>query len=293
MKRENAVSQKEESILAELHSAQREAISAIGCGKHTIEELDRQEEILDHVEDTLEANDIILDKSMKALRGMSWSGYFYNAVSGTAEYLTGNANSKADGSENVSNKCAAAAAVLSTPDAYRHRNPAPVQEDRRICSAESSLPVQCGDNQPSRLYEQNRNQLLRESSTSNTYTNSSGSLRNGGSSFSSSYLEAEQKHLDDIAASVQVMHQMGLTMNEQLGSQINTIDRIETVSDRVSDRTLAVTLKASQLNDRTRRQKPRLQGTYQFIDLNSGLFLAATPTNEVILSPIAYQSCIL
>ena len=61
-----------------LYEAHKNASEAEGTGSTILEKLDNQEEHLRSIEDTLEANEYTLLKSMRILRGMTWSGTIYN-----------------------------------------------------------------------------------------------------------------------------------------------------------------------------------------------------------------------
>eukprot|EP01038_Epipyxis_sp_PR26KG_P012732 gene12732-17073_t len=76
------------SIEKEIISAKKNAFQAIGYGITTIEHLDNQEETLRSVEDTLESNEYILNKSMKTMQNMTWSGYLYNKCASVKKIVT-------------------------------------------------------------------------------------------------------------------------------------------------------------------------------------------------------------
>ena len=61
-----------------LLEAQRNSAEAIEHGKTTLNCLATQDETLRDTEDIVESNEYTLDKTMKVLRGMTWSGMFYN-----------------------------------------------------------------------------------------------------------------------------------------------------------------------------------------------------------------------
>lgn len=63
-----------------LLEARQNAASALEYGRNTLHTLKLQEDALNSIEDTIEGNEYILQKSMKVLRGMSWSGLFYNMM---------------------------------------------------------------------------------------------------------------------------------------------------------------------------------------------------------------------
>ena len=62
-----------------LKDAQKTSAEAMEHGRRAMEGLESQEETLKDTEDILESNEYTLDKTMKVLRGMTWSGMFYNA----------------------------------------------------------------------------------------------------------------------------------------------------------------------------------------------------------------------
>lgn len=73
-------SQEYEKKSRPLLEARQNAASALEYGRNTLDTLKSQEEALNSIEDTIEGNEYILQKSMKVLRGMSWSGLFYNMM---------------------------------------------------------------------------------------------------------------------------------------------------------------------------------------------------------------------
>ncbi len=58
---------------------QRIANETVGIGQATLQQLRSQQEILETSEDTLESTDYSIEKSLRVLRNMTWSGMFYNA----------------------------------------------------------------------------------------------------------------------------------------------------------------------------------------------------------------------
>ena len=72
-----------------LRSAKSSIYNSIEIGTNTIGALQKQEESLNNVQDTLEANDFIIDKSIKTLRKMTWSGYIYETFNSIPEAITG------------------------------------------------------------------------------------------------------------------------------------------------------------------------------------------------------------
>jgi hypothetical protein len=68
-------------ILQHLTEAKKLSHASINVGSATVEELNIQKETLQSVEDLLEKNDDVIDQSLRKIRGMTWSGTFYNLYS--------------------------------------------------------------------------------------------------------------------------------------------------------------------------------------------------------------------
>ncbi|CAM9454123.1 unnamed protein product, partial [Ectocarpus fasciculatus] len=58
----------------------RSTEEALQCGRSTLLAMDQQDEILSASEQNLESNEHIIQQSMRVVRGMTWSGYFYNMI---------------------------------------------------------------------------------------------------------------------------------------------------------------------------------------------------------------------
>lgn len=77
----------EENIARDLLEARKFAAEAQEAAKSTIVSLNHQNEVLQGAEDTLEANEYILQKSYRTLRGMTWGGMFYNMLVSDKNHL--------------------------------------------------------------------------------------------------------------------------------------------------------------------------------------------------------------
>ena len=152
-------------------------------------------EHLRSAEDTLEANEHIVDKAMKTVRGMTWAGMFYNMIS-------------ADRQTNVSHRDDITTVRKATTTTTSTTNSAP-----------SSSSVQ----------SHNKEQL----------------------SSSSSAAADDKKELDMLLTSVTQLHDISLSLGQKIEQQYATLERMEEKATRVNDQTLAVTLKASQLTQRS------------------------------------------
>ena len=159
-------------------------------------------EHLRSAEDTLEANEHIVDKAMKTVRGMTWTGMFYNMIS-------------ADRQSNVSHR--------DDPTTGRKTN---TTSTTPSSSSSSSSSVQRHPNE----------QLMGISSSSSS---------------SSSSLSNDKKELDMLLTSVTQLHDISLSLGQKIEQQNATLERMEEKAIRVNDQTLAVTLKASQLTQRS------------------------------------------
>jgi len=219
---------REERIQNELLQAKRTALQAVGHGVSTLEALNEQDEDIKGIEDTLEATENVVAKSMTTLRGMTWGGYLYNKCVDTKEIVFGQAPGSAAAASNMSN---------TTNQATN--NP-------------TSTSAASGGNSPL--------------------------MSNGGR-------EKEKDDLQEISAAVATLHHMSLEIGSQLDMQSYAIDSLSHKTEKVTEQTLAVTLKASQLRDRSRRSRAEYGGMYQFIDTVSNQFLSVID-GRLILSPV-------
>ena len=94
--------------------------------------------------------------------------------------------------------------------------------------------------------------------------------------------EKEKDDLDEISSAVATLHQMSLDIGEQIDNHNTTIEKISEKTDKVTEQTLAVTIRASQLSNRTNNRKPKIVGMVQFIDIITGKYLSAS-NNRLIL----------
>lgn len=99
----------------------------------------------------------------------------------------------------------------------------------------------------------------------------------------------EDKELDKIYSAVELLHEIGLTMGDQLINQNKALDDMDRRTEVVTDKTLAVTLKASQLSRNSNRYGAKFVGLYQFMEPETGKFLALNGDN-IILSDVPERS---
>jgi hypothetical protein len=211
----------EEDIQKHILEAKRTVFSAIEHGKITLETLDQQDEMIQNVEDTLEANDFVIQRSFRALRGMTWSGY-------------------------IANKCSDV------------RNSFVLDTTIMLPSSTTS-----GNLKSERI------------TPSNSSSNDCSTVLNG---CQTTHIAGDDD-LNEISSAVDVLHRMGVTLGEQLDSQKTTLDRIEDKTNIVTDHTLAVTLRTSQLLRKTHKPIQSFVGTFQFIDAVSNRFLSISLTD--------------
>lgn len=210
-------------VIQQLTDARRTAHEAAGHGREALEQLDAQNEILQSTEDTLEANEYVLQKSMRVLRGMTWSGWLYNTFS-------------SDKSPDTASDLAAAAASTSFSD--------------------KSMPPSVSSTQAT--LRSNKALLVGEQPIV-----SSGKIG----------IDIVDEHLIDISNTVAELHGMSLLMADVLDGQRTTIDRIDRKTEIIHDKTLAVTLKASQITQRSKKGRSDFIGKFQFVDMESGMYL--------------------
>lgn len=106
----NTQSDRNASYKETVSDTKKEALKAISHGVRTLENLQVQEENLIHTEDTLEANEFVIQKSLKVLRGMTWVGMVYNAFTSEPEPSVEPSHERIDTSKiieskNISSEC--------------------------------------------------------------------------------------------------------------------------------------------------------------------------------------------
>jgi hypothetical protein len=208
------------NIDKELLQAKKLAFGALDHGKDTLEMLDKQDEDLRGIEDTLEANQYTLDKSMRTLRGMTWSGFVYNQCVSTKELVLGTTP---------------AVPPANQPSAARPQSNG-VTAQPVVTTAAAGLGI----------------------------------------------APRENDDLDEISSAVATLHKMSLDIGNQLDHQGVVIDKITEKTEKVTEQTLAVTIRASQLSDRARNRKPTHVGIIQLVDVVSGKYLAVTDSRLVL-----------
>ena len=213
---------REQNIKKELLQAQKSALGAIDYGRATLESLDVQDETLQGIEDTLEANEYVLNKSLKSLQGMTWAGYLDNQLVHTREIVAGYAEEPTP--TNINN--------TATP--------------------ETSQSVQ--------------RQVLETEKVD--------------------YVNREKDDLEELSAAVATLHQMSVDIGSQLDRQTTTIENIAEYTEKVTEKTLAVTIRASQLSERSRNRKPQCAGTIQLVDTVSGKYLAVVDDRLILCDKV-------
>jgi hypothetical protein len=215
--------QQQDSSQATLAEAQRNAAQAIESGRSTLLTLGMQNELLEETEDTLESSEHVLQRSMKTLRGMSWSGMVYNMWS---EKISGYGKNDANESSVES---------IHVKDTHNATAPG------------SSIS-------------------LNANSTSNTL---------GSTNMDPALLE--------IARAAEELKDISLTMGQEIRSQNEKLDNIDKKSSIVHDKTLAVTLKTTQVTNRFKSAKTVKLGRFQFKDIVTGLYLSSKSDGVLVL----------
>ena len=204
-----------EEITRITQEAKKTSLEAISIGHSTLNELDRQDEVLQSTQDTLESNEYKLEASMRHLRGMTWMGSIYNLFN-------------------------------------------PISIDK--------------------LHHQNETKV---SHNNNVDINST---QEPNIQFNSIDYDAD---LYVIAQAVDELHRIGMTLGEALSQQKERLETLDKTSSRVYDKTLRVTLTASQLLNRKSTIKPKFVGRYQFEYLSGeGLYLAVDNNQDIVLTSI-------
>lgn len=200
-----------------LTQAKQNSHSSIQYANATIEELENQNETLNSVEKHLDDQEEIIDQSLRKIRGMTWSGAFYNAYSDVVSSISSVASPISTGSNNGQSE--------------KRSDPIPTPYEQKLF--EKPPPVEMSE---------------------------------------------EDKLLDDISNAAAVLKQMGLSMGQQLVDQNEHLEKIEKKTDLVNDKTLAVSIKASQLTQKESK-KDRYHGTFQFMNVSNSFLLCANGDN--------------
>lgn len=220
----NKKEESEKRILGYLTEAKQSSHSSILYANTTIEALENQNEVLTSIENNLESQDAMMDQALRKIRGMTWSGTFYNTYSDVVTTISS----------------AIPLTINNNPQAEKTTKEA--------------------DPTP---YEQKE---VKSTATA-TVTEKS----------------EEDKLLDDIFSAASALKQMGLAMGQQLGDQNQHLETIEKKSDQLHDKTLSVSIKASQLTQKEAK-KDRYLGTFQFINTSNSFLLSAAPDDSLALT---------
>jgi len=232
----NSLDARNEKYNKGVETAQKTSEEAMEHGRRALNGLAAQGEILQQTEDTVEANEYTLDKSMKILRGMTWSGMFYNAF-----------NSDPERKDVQGNQAPSQSVVSSTVPGTTST------------TGSSSMGSVFGFDRAG--ISADKGELLSGTSTAEN-----------------------QPELAGLSRNVDELLNMSHVLGDQIEQQHQTLGRIEDKSSRVHDKTLAVTLRSSQLTERASSASAQLLGTYQFVEAGSAKYLAVVGEDIVWLS---------
>lgn len=241
----------QQRINQHLEQARKNAHNALKVGDATIQELQIQSETLQSTEDLLEENEDLIKQSMRVLRGMTWSGSLYNVYSDISSVFTG----------------------TSTETSTKSNPPTTITN-------ESSNEKDIAKDLPVPLYRSQ--QLPPQPPQSNT----SSSNRQNNSVSGTVVGNDEDAILNELAGAIDSLKSMGVIMGEQLQQQNAQIDRIDSASDQVHDKTLAVSLKATKLSKSSQTDPGKYVGTYQFL-ATTNLFMLAAKDDSLVLTTSA------
>lgn len=235
-----------------LDEAKRNAFQAVNTGESTLQELGIQNETLHKTKDTLESNEYVLHKSMRILRGMTWSGYFYNMVTPQPLPITEKCTDQA-GSSSAGSKSKSWRDTISTSTtASSHSRTDIVQS-----SAQQHI-------------------LLAEQVNSKSAV---------------SVTNDHDPDLLDLSRAVEQLHGISSVLAQTLEEQTKTLSDIESQTSKVHDKTLAVTIKSAQIINYTKTVRPRYFGRYHFEYLSGeGLCLSVNAEGDVIVTPTRDRS---
>ncbi len=99
----------------------------------------------------------------------------------------------------------------------------------------------------------------------------------------------EDAALDELAKAVDTLKNMGIVIGQQLQQQNSQIDRIDSASDIIHDKTLEVSIKATKLGKQSKTDAGVYAGTFQFLATNH-LFMLAANGESLVLTTSADPS---
>ena len=235
----------DERIKKILLQAKGNAYGAVAVASNTINDLEIQNEKLVATEDTIEANEYVVLKSLRTLRGMTWSGMFYNMVTGDV-----------------------APQINSTRERHSPPPPPPPSSSSSSSSSHNSTTANLA------VYDSRDRSTLFD--CEQQHNNSDIRWR--------TVPDEADNHLNEISSVVANLKDMTLSMSQQLNQQTSCLDRIDHKSGVVNDQLLGVTLKATQLTVRNRRTKIEFVGKYQFIQDSTRKYLSVYMDDIVLIS---------
>lgn len=208
-------------------------------GQAALENLQAQEEILESIEDTLESNEILLQKANRSLRGMTLSGKIYNMF--TADPST-NTNTK-NNPENIKvdsnsdqNNCTL---INSGPTSTITINP---NGDNELSPA---------DDMKNNYNDNNHENFLR----TNNATDKLSSIED---------IDENERALEEVLKGVQTLTQMSVDLGQKINKHQNMLNNIDDKTDDTEHSTLGVTLHTAQFMHKSSKSPEKYVGCYQF-----------------------------
>jgi hypothetical protein len=122
----------------------------------------------------------------------------------------------------------------------------------------------------------NKNELISINNNNNININNIDNLK--------AYSDEMDEGINELSKAVTNILDISISMKGQINDQIETVDRIEDRTNNVNDKLLQVTLKASQITQRSKKSKSGYVGKFQFIDVETGDFLGVIDKSIVLIS---------
>lgn len=108
--------------------------------------------------------------------------------------------------------------------------------------------------------------------------------------------QPQQTKLDEdlleISRALDSLKSIGINLNEHLDQQNQQLDRIDSATERLNDKTLAVTMKTTRTVNRTAHDPGKFIGSYQFISNEDGVWLLAADGECLVLTNSADTSTV-
>ena len=90
------------------------------------------------------------------------------------------------------------------------------------------------------------------------------------------------KGLEQLSSAIETLHNMSVDIGNKLESQASHVESITDRSSQLIDKALSLTIRTSKLVNNTNRLQSKFMGVFQFVDIETGLYLTVNGTSLVL-----------